>query len=80
MKLTPEQLNALVERIQGTTDYLGFVTQEMFGTEDLDITTCQELDTIIFQCEGCGWWMEQSEMTDNPEKDWNCRECAGDER
>lgn len=76
MELTVVQLNELVQRLEGTADYLGFAMRELFGTEDLDVKSCEALDEQIFQCETCGWWMEHSEMTENPDKDWNCRDCA----
>lgn len=33
------------------------------------------LDSLVFECEGCSWWFEVSEMC--PEHDaWKCEDCC----
>lgn len=37
---------------------------------------CDTLDSIVFECTCCGWWLEQSEMSEDPDHDWECCQCA----
>jgi len=44
--------------------------------EDLTIEESQQMDDIVFSCEGCGWWCDASEC--NEDDGWFCDECMGD--
>ena len=35
---------------------------------------CEFLDSRIFLCDNCGWWHNQSEMSE--QEDWVCINCA----
>lgn len=41
-----------------------------------DITFCNRLDELVFQCTICHWWWEQSEMAEDCGDDWVCQECS----
>lgn len=78
-KLTTDEVHELAETLQGSANYLESVCMDLFETDDIAIESLQELDQMIFQCEQCGWWMEHSEMTEDPDHDWQCRECVDEE-
>ena len=49
------------------------------GAPDMDDWTKEELlefDSLVFECEGCGWWYDVGEM----EGDQKCSDCADLER
>lgn len=44
-----------------------------------DATFCAVLDSLVFECTGCGWWCEIGECNDHPESgEWVCVECYGE--
>lgn len=45
---------------------------------ELDSAFCAEIDSRIFCCEDCNWWMEISEMAENEQGRWICEDCASD--
>ena len=46
---------------------------------ELDSDFLAELDSRIFCCELCNWWMEISEMAEDAQDRWICEECASDD-
>ena len=77
------ETRAIAERIasnlQGTCRSL-LVELEEIEREDLELNQefCNVLDSLVFECTGCSWWCEISEMTNDPEHDWHCTDCAPD--
>lgn len=41
-----------------------------------DTTFCNVLDSLVFECEHCNWWLEQSEMAERDDGKWICQECT----
>lgn len=35
------------------------------------------IDSLVFECEGCGWWFEISEMCGEHDT-WKCEDCCHD--
>lgn len=66
----------VAENLRGTCGVLDDAFVEEFGEDasvsDADILLLHELDGIVMQCEGCGWWCETSDMND----DLVCADCA----
>lgn len=65
-----------MRRLQGTCQSLdeavGFELDLSEG--ELAAVDCHALDALVFCCECCGWWCEQSEMSET--MDWMCDDCA----
>jgi C4-type Zn-finger protein len=64
------------EQLQGTCQSLASLNLE--DAED-NQTFCNRLDELVFCCEQCGWWCEQSEMANRKDEEWICTDCTGDE-
>lgn len=75
----PRTVEQIAYELQGSCDSLARVLErhEMEGAEN-DSTFCYALDALVFECTCCGWWFEVSEMSDDPEHDWQCEDCAAD--
>lgn len=75
----PRTVEQIAYELQGSCDSLCAVLErhEMEGAEH-DSTFCYQLDSLVFECLGCGWWFEISEMSDDPAHDWKCEDCAGE--
>jgi hypothetical protein len=70
-----DRWNQLIYDLQGTCEELySFLERE---AEDLidHMPFLNYLDNHIFLCDGCGWWCELSEMSD----EGVCRDCCSDE-
>lgn len=65
--------------LQGTCNSL-LSQLEKIDREDLEMNDqfCARLDSMVFECSTCNWWCEVSEMTNDPEHDWNCTDCYPD--
>jgi hypothetical protein len=76
-KKWPKSVEDIAYELQGSCQSLEALLEfhEMEGAEN-DAAFCNALDQLVFQCEGCGWWCEISEMTDDEENDWNCTDCV----
>lgn len=37
---------------------------------------CNRLDELVFECQCCNWWFEQSEMAVRKDEQWICTECT----
>jgi hypothetical protein len=74
-----EKIERVVHRLQGTCMNL----QDVLEENDLEDTeaVCHAIDTEIFECDGCGWWFELSEMGSDHGGVQLCDSCAdgGDE-
>lgn len=62
-------IQALAERLLGTCEH---ATDEI---EALSIEECRELDYLVFNCAGCGWWHDSGEQHDI-DAEWYCHDCA----
>lgn len=62
--------------LQGTcSSLLGVLEQyDMEGAENDDAFTAT-LDSLVFECEGCSWWFEISEMCADHDT-WKCEDCC----
>ena len=70
----------IAEELRGTCKILTFVLEQndMDGMDN-DSAFCSQLDAIVFLCECCEWWHEQSEMGDRNDDRWICQECTNEE-
>lgn len=77
MKEWPRTAEQIADELQGTCTSLQAVLErhEMEGAEN-DQDFCYRLDSLVFECLQCSWWCEVSEMTDDPDYDWCCDDCA----
>lgn len=63
------------ERLQGTCQSLTILLEELGHPEAEDVSAFTEtLDAEVFCCDTCGWWCEQSEMSED--EDWVCDDCV----
>lgn len=71
---TPEELARIAaDRLNGTCMAIYDLGEE-FEEAEIDAEFCAVLDQLVFCCEQCGWWFEQSEMAEGGE--WICEACA----
>ncbi len=40
---------------------------------------CNRLDELVFECQICNWWYEQSQMAVRDDEEWICQECTDEE-
>lgn len=67
------QFYSLVEEYRGTCNSLMESDENWLDEQGL----LQEFDNEIFECELCGWWCEQSEMSEGMPQ--VCDDCADEE-
>lgn len=60
------------ERLQDTTKSLADLGPQFEALQN-NTQFCAELDSLVFECECCGWWCEACEMTDDRRE---CLECT----
>src|SRR6266403_394693 len=76
LALTEEQALSIVNDLRGTCGNLDMEIQDRLGngvgTEDLDTKSLNLIDEHIFNCEVCGWWCDNDEMS---EDHGVCEEC-----
>lgn len=69
VKLNHEQMNELVNHLQGTCLSMHEALYQMFNVDENDIENelemCEHIDNAIFLCRECGWWFENGYW--NPE-------------
>jgi len=64
------------QRLSGTCMLVMQLGEEFEGADN-DDDFCRRLDELVFCCEGCDWWFDQSEMAESDARDrWVCEECA----
>lgn len=61
------------ERLQGSSLSIHDLGPEFEALMD-DSAFCAELDQLVFECDECNNWFEQSEMAENG--DWICESCG----
>lgn len=80
IKLSDDQINKLVQELQGTIDNFSQTVEELFGVDgdNLDMETLSKFDSELFNCPVCGWWYEIGEA-DEYNGESMCQSCAEDE-
>lgn len=73
-RLTEPQIEQIAQYLRNT-NYLIDAACEQLGLTyaDLDGTSIQTIDTMIFCCESCGYWFDLKEYADD-ELCWPCAE------
>lgn len=66
------------KELQGTCKAIYDLGQE-FEDASNEQAFCNRLDELIFECQKCNWWFEQSEMANRKDDDWICIECTDDD-
>lgn len=66
------------EQLQGTCKSLSDLGQEFEDAKN-NQTFCNQLDELVFECQECNWWCEQSEMANRKDEEWICDDCTDDE-
>lgn len=74
--LTDAELRQIVDELVGTAGPDPYELAVEKFKRSLSVADCEIFDTMIFRCEGCGWWCDHDEMTSNVDKDWHCTDCA----
>lgn len=66
--------------LEGTCSSLQQVLTDLDadGADDNAIF-CARLDDLVFECEQCNWWFEQSEMAERTDERWICEDCTGED-
>jgi hypothetical protein len=71
-----DRWNNLIHDLQGTCNGLDSFLEQHNAEDLIDYMPFLEyLDQHIFLCDGCGWWCELSEMSDEEV----CSQCCSDE-
>lgn len=75
--LMTKTVDEIAYELQGSCQSLQNVLErhDMDGMDD-DLEFCHALDRLVFCCEQCEWWFEQSEMGERDDDRWICRECT----
>jgi hypothetical protein len=68
-----ERAQEVADALRGTPHNIDYKAS---AAEIADPTFCQELDTLVFECLGCGWWCDVDELHDTPEGS-KCDDCVG---
>lgn len=57
-RLLDDQIQKVVAALRDTSDEMGFVVQRVLGARivDVDDTSWQTLETLVFWCDGCDSW------------------------
>lgn len=72
--MTPSEMAIkAAEQLQGSSKSIAELGEEYEALE-LNTEFCNKLDELVFCCECCDNWFNQSEMSEN--EDWICEECA----
>lgn len=66
------------EQLEGTCKAIYDLGQEYEDASN-DQAFCNKLDELVFECQCCNWWFEQSEMADRKDEEWICEECTEDD-
>jgi hypothetical protein len=78
---TRAAMQALAERaaeqLEGTCKALYELGEEFEGADN-SRAFCDRLDALVFECECCNWWHEQSEMGERTDERWICQQCTDD--
>ena len=78
MSFTREQIEELIQYLQGTCNTLDGGVQTIMGEEyddmDMSMENHDQLDMEIFLCDDCGWWYERCEECE--EDDGICEACG----
>lgn len=69
------------EKLEGYSHSLQYVLEEM-GEDGADdqMPFCRELDRLVFECQGCGYWHRQMYNATPGNSEWKCTECAKEEQ
>lgn len=80
MKLTNEQIDQLVDELQGTIGSFDNAVKQLFDIDDwmkIDTESLVKFDEMLFGCCGCGWWYSTDEQNDI-DGEFFCNDCASD--
>lgn len=73
------EIEEIINHLTGTCGTLDeacqFVLGEEFDSTNLTRAESEYIDSTIFCCESCGWWMETIETSE--EEPGYCIDCAG---
>jgi hypothetical protein len=69
-----ERAQEVAGQLLGTPHNLTYAAS---AAEMSDKTFCQELDSLVFECIGCGWWCDVEELHDTDEGQ-KCNDCVGE--
>jgi len=70
----------IADELRGSCQMLSSVLErhDMDGADN-DSDFCARLDALVFCCEICDWWHEQSEMGERDDDRWICEQCTAEE-
>lgn len=74
MKPTDFNIDSLIESLTGTCSSIDDKLPEGMDWNDLTMDDHNKIDNEIFCCDQCGWWCENSDMSEN-EDDQICNDC-----
>lgn len=74
MTIWPKSAEEIADELRGTCASLHEVLERHDMRDAANNTEfCHQLDAQVFECTGCSWWCEHSEMSEG--QDWVCSEC-----
>lgn len=74
-KPTPEQVDAVRHRLEGTSDSIEQAMTSL-DIEDVDANDMgEEIEWYIERCKGCDWWHEVGELANPDGEDGFCNDC-----
>ena len=82
MSNIPQKGNAPDDRAHEIADHLIGTCQSIHGEvtdeEQDDTVLMSELDELVFECEGCGWWCSTDELNNDGPRQL-CDECNSED-
>ena len=79
-KPTPEQVEAVRHRLEGTSDSIEQAMNSL-DIEDVEVDDMGEaIEWYIERCKGCDWWHEVGELANPDGEDGFCKDCRDDEQ
>lgn len=85
MRLTQEQINELINALQGSCSSINEQLQMRWDVDveelDNEMEVLLAIDEEIFCCSTCNWWCPMSEETATPqgESEFGCSDCFPEE-
>lgn len=75
-RLTDEELETLINDLQGTCNSLDtYIEEELDVGDYLCAEDYAAIDEAIFLCTECGWWCPQDENVAEDGEEGVCRDC-----
>lgn len=66
------------EQLEGTCKAIYELGSE-YEDDSNEQVFCNRFDELVFECQQCNWWFEQSKMAVRDDNEWICQECTDED-